>query len=45
MNFFPGYRYCGPGKSGPAAPINQLDAICMEHDACYQNLVQIECAM
>jgi hypothetical protein len=36
MDFFPGYRYCGPGKSGPGAPINELDAICMRHDACYR---------
>ena len=36
MDFFPGYRYCGPGKSGPGAPVNQLDAICMKHDACYK---------
>lgn len=35
MDFFPAYRYCGPGKSGPGAPINQLDALCMQHDACY----------
>ncbi|WP_407272097.1 Parvovirus coat protein VP1-like protein [Radiobacillus sp. PE A8.2] len=31
-----GYRYCGPGCSGPGAPTNQLDAICREHDICYK---------
>lgn len=30
----PGYRYCGPGCSGPGNPINVLDAICLEHDGC-----------
>ena len=32
----PGYKYCGPGNpldSGP--PINELDAVCMDHDYCY----------
>ncbi|WP_456276294.1 Parvovirus coat protein VP1-like protein [Bacillus sp. AK128] len=36
MPCFPGYRYCGPGCSGPGAPVNRLDAICREHDLCYQ---------
>ncbi|WP_079526461.1 Parvovirus coat protein VP1-like protein [Halobacillus hunanensis] len=36
MPCFPGYRYCGPWCSGPGAPVNQLDALCMEHDACYR---------
>ncbi|MBB6453280.1 hypothetical protein HNQ94_001728 [Salirhabdus euzebyi] len=33
---FPGYRYCGPGCSGPGAPINAVDAACQAHDVCYQ---------
>ncbi|MEK3990447.1 MULTISPECIES: Parvovirus coat protein VP1-like protein [Robertmurraya] len=34
MPCYPGYRYCGPGCSGPGRPVNQLDALCMKHDAC-----------
>lgn len=34
---FPGYNWCGPGCSGPGAPVNELDAMCMEHDACYRS--------
>ncbi|MGF2615999.1 phospholipase [Rossellomorea vietnamensis] len=33
---FPGYRYCGPGCSGPGAPINAVDAACKAHDECYE---------
>lgn len=32
---FPGYNWCGPGCSGPGAPINAVDAACMAHDKCY----------
>ena len=32
---FPRYRWCGPGCSGPGAPINEIDAACMMHDLCY----------
>lgn len=35
MPCLPGYRYCGPRCSGPGAPVNRLDAFCMQHDACY----------
>lgn len=31
---FPGYRWCGPGCSGPGAPINDVDACCKRHDRC-----------
>ncbi|WP_084781839.1 phospholipase [Bacillus niameyensis] len=31
---FPGYNWCGPGCSGPGAPINDVDACCMRHDLC-----------
>ncbi|WP_026582891.1 phospholipase A2 family enzyme [Bacillus sp. J33] len=31
---FPGYRWCGPGCSGPGAPINAVDACCRAHDKC-----------
>ncbi|OZM56978.1 phospholipase [Lottiidibacillus patelloidae] len=33
---FPGYKWCGPGCSGPGAPINRVDAACKMHDECYQ---------
>ncbi|MCM3723001.1 Parvovirus coat protein VP1-like protein [Solibacillus isronensis] len=32
---FPGYRYCGPGCTGPGAPTNAVDNCCLNHDACY----------
>ncbi|WP_325058505.1 hypothetical protein [Lentibacillus cibarius] len=32
---FPGYKYCGPGCSGPEQPINAVDAACQVHDICY----------
>ena len=31
-----GYRWCGPGCSGPGAPINAVDAACKAHDLCYE---------
>ncbi|RFU64473.1 phospholipase [Peribacillus saganii] len=31
---FPGYRWCGPGCSGPGAPLNAVDACCKMHDRC-----------
>ncbi len=37
MPCLPGYHYCGPGCSGPGMPTNQLDAFCMQHDACYRS--------
>ncbi|WP_404450545.1 phospholipase [Virgibacillus necropolis] len=33
---FPGYNWCGPGCSGPGAPINKVDAACKAHDECYR---------
>ncbi|MBC5636100.1 Parvovirus coat protein VP1-like protein [Ornithinibacillus sp. BX22] len=36
MICLPGYRYCGPGCSGPGAPTNKLDYFCLQHDQCYQ---------
>ncbi|KEF37951.1 Parvovirus coat protein VP1 [Schinkia azotoformans MEV2011] len=33
---FPGYNWCGPGCSGPGAPINAVDAACRAHDLCYR---------
>ncbi|WP_112182035.1 Parvovirus coat protein VP1-like protein [Paraliobacillus zengyii] len=43
MPCYPGYRYCGPGCSGPGTPVNRLDAICIEHDACYRRYGQKVC--
>jgi hypothetical protein len=34
---FPGYRWCGPGCSGPGAPVNDVDACCKGHDDCLQS--------
>lgn len=31
-----GYRWCGPGCSGPGKSINDVDAACKAHDACYR---------
>ncbi len=31
---FPGYKWCGPGCSGPGAPINDVDSCCYKHDLC-----------
>ena len=32
----PGYNYCGPGNPlDSGIPTNELDAVCMEHDYCY----------
>lgn len=28
-------NWCGPGHSGPGAPIDDLDTACMHHDQCY----------
>jgi hypothetical protein len=33
---FPGYRWCGPGCSGPGAPINDVDSCCYKHDLCLE---------
>ncbi|TLS37007.1 phospholipase [Pseudalkalibacillus caeni] len=33
---FPGYKWCGPGCSGPEEPINEVDAACKAHDFCYK---------
>lgn len=32
---YPGYRYCGPGCTGPGVPVNAVDACCQSHDECY----------
>ncbi|MEH7120856.1 phospholipase [Neobacillus vireti] len=41
---FPGYKWCGPGCSGPGAPINDVDACCQKHDYCLdRGLSSCEC--
>ncbi|MFD2627462.1 phospholipase [Oceanobacillus kapialis] len=39
-----GYKYCGPGCSGPGQPINAVDAACREHDRCYKQHGGPSCA-
>jgi hypothetical protein len=34
---FPGYHWCGPGCSGPGAPINDVDECCRKHDKCLES--------
>ena len=40
---FPGYRWCGPGCSGPGKPINDVDACCKAHDRCLKRHSQCYC--
>ncbi|MDM5215208.1 phospholipase [Peribacillus sp. NJ4] len=40
---FPGYKWCGPGCSGPGAPINDVDACCKAHDDCLKVDSQCNC--
>lgn len=41
---FPGYKWCGPGCSGPGNPINDVDACCKAHDECLNSgRSQCEC--
>ena len=40
---FPGYRWCGPGCSGPGKPINDVDACCKAHDRCLKSHSQCYC--
>ncbi|MCG7231811.1 hypothetical protein QPX08_06415 [Corynebacterium propinquum] len=37
-------NWCGPGHSGPGAPINTLDRICMNHDKCYARKGYFACS-
>jgi hypothetical protein len=36
-------NWCGPGASGPGAPIDDLDACCMAHDQCYDREGYLDC--
>lgn len=37
-------NWCGPGHSGPAAPIDILDAQCKKHDLCYGSRGYFACS-
>lgn len=36
-------NWCGPGHSGPGAPKDTLDTICMRHDKCYAARGYFDC--
>ncbi|GAA1725182.1 hypothetical protein GCM10009793_22890 [Brachybacterium phenoliresistens] len=41
---FPVYgNWCGPGHSGPGAPIDLLDRMCKNHDECYARKGYFDC--
>lgn len=41
---FPVYgNWCGPGHSGPGAPIDLLDRMCKNHDECYARQGYFDC--
>lgn len=41
----PGYgNWCGPGHSGPGAPINTIDRLCQKHDKCYATRGYFACS-
>lgn len=37
-------NWCGPGCSGPSAPITKVDACCQKHDKCYGSRVWGACS-
>ena len=37
-------NYCGPGHSGPGAPIDKLDELCQTHDNCYGKKGYFSCS-
>lgn len=37
-------RWCGPGCSGPGAPIDDVDACCQAHDQCYGRRGYFSCS-
>lgn len=36
-------NWCGPKHSGPDAPLDTLDRLCMEHDECYRDRGHFDC--
>lgn len=37
-------NWCGPGHSGPGAPIDPVDRVCCLHDQCYDDRGTLDCA-
>jgi hypothetical protein len=37
-------NWCGPGCSGPAGPVDDLDACCQAHDNCYDARGYLACS-
>ena len=38
-------NYCGTGDNGPGLdPVDELDAVCMRHDQCYEQAARRSCA-
>ena len=37
-------NYCGPGHSGPGAPVDKLDELCQTHDNCYGKKGYFSCS-
>lgn len=37
-------RWCGPGCSGPGAPVDSTDECCMNHDHCYEKRGYFACS-
>ncbi|WNC17762.1 phospholipase A2 family protein [Brevibacillus brevis] len=37
-------NWCGPGCSGPGAPIDDIDRCCKRHDRCYERRGYFSCS-
>jgi hypothetical protein len=37
-------NWCGPGHSGPGAPIDRVDQVCCRHDKCYGDRGSFDCS-
>jgi hypothetical protein len=37
-------NWCGPGNSGPGAPIDAVDQVCCLHDKCYTDRGYLDCS-
>jgi len=36
-------NWCGPGQSGPGAPVDRVDQVCCRHDRCYSSRGYFDC--
>jgi hypothetical protein len=36
-------NWCGPGHSGPGAPVDPVDQVCCKHDKCYSSEGYLDC--